>query len=381
MEAMVALFWACEGLAAYSLALYGLLAWLASRWLPGPAIVAHSSCLPRVTVLITALDEAAVIAAKIANTRLLDYPADRLEILVVADGSQDATAQLAQECGASVLWEPQRRGKASALNRGVRACQGDVVVFTDANAFLSTDALKALVAPLGDPSVGAVAGCKCVPRQPGSEGESLYWRIETSQKAADAGLWSVMGAAGELLAVRRECLMDLEVDTVLDDFMLTMRLVGRGWRVAFARQAAAFEWGQPIIRGEFERRARIVAGGHQAVARLGWVGSSWRIWWPYLSHRVLRWVAVPWLLSIGLIANTWLASSGLRIYQALLAAQLAFWLAGAIGGLYTASGRKAGLLALPWQLLLYWGASLTGAMRYYLDKQPAAWSRVPRRLI
>lgn len=387
MEAVAALLWACEGLAAYAIALYAPLAWLVACAWPGPTLAA-SELRPTVTVLIAALDEADVIAAKIANTRAQSYPQDRVEILVVSDGSTDPTAEIARSCGAQVLHTARRHGKASALARGIAACTGQIVVMTDANALLAPDALEHLIAPLADPSVGAVAGAKRVRSTAGTEGEGLYWRIETLLKRADARIWSVMGAAGELLAIRRNLLAPpgepgelLEPDTILDDFVLTMRLVASGWRVAFAAGAIAWEVGQSDVRGEFERKARIVAGGHQAVFRLGRLQGrrSWRIWWPYLSHRVLRWVAAPWLLAIGLGLNLSLAASGQRFYQAVLAAQVGFWAAGALGGALAAARRPLGPLALPWQLLLYWLAALDGAVRYYRGRQPAAWTRVARR--
>lgn len=381
MDAWEALFWASETVAAYALFGYGPVALVLARALPGPPIRKPDAgwAWPRLSVVIAAHDEQDVIVAKIANTFNCGYPADLLEVIVVADGSRDETARLARDAGAIVLHDPLRRGKAHAVSRGISLATGDVVVLTDANAMFYPGTLHALAEPFCDPSVGGVAGSKRV-RASGARPEGAYWRLENVLRRADSRIWSVMGAAGEVLAIRRDRFPALEPDTILDDFMISMRLVQLGYRVVHAPEASAIEYGHPGIRGELERRARIVAGGHQAVFRLGLLlERPVRVWFPYLSHRILRWVAAPWLLASGLIANVVLAVVGAPLYDFLLALQLGFWGLAALGGVIVALRANPGPLALPWQVLLYWCAALAGAWRFYGRRQSSVWERVPRR--
>lgn len=381
MEAWEAIFWASEVAAFYALLGYGLVALVVARIFPGPAIKKPPPgwAWPHLSVVIAAHDEEDVIWAKIANTLNCGYPLDRLEIVVVADGSTDSTAQRAREAGAVVLHDPQRRGKAHAVCRGISIASGDVVVLTDANAMLFPGTLHALAEPFYDSTVAGVAGSKRVVAS-GSRPEGAYWRLENAIRNADSRIWSVMGAAGEVLAVRRDRFPALEPDTVLDDFIVSMRLVQLGYRVVHAPDAAATEFGLPGVRGELERRTRIVAGGHQAVFRLGpLLDRPPSIWFPYLSHRVLRWVAAPWLLALGLLANLLLAVADHPVYEALLAAQVGFWALAGLGGVLVSRGMSPGPLALPWQVLLYWCAAIAGALRFYGRRQPSAWARVARR--
>ncbi len=381
MDAWEAIFWASEIAACYALLGYGFVAILIARFFPGPPLRTTPAgwAWPRLSLVVAAHNEEAVIAAKIANTLNCGYPLELLEIVVVADGSHDSTADVARDAGAVVLHDPVRRGKAHAVSRGISIASGDIVVLSDANAMLLPGTLHALAEPFCDTTVAAVAGTKRV-LATGNRPEGAYWRLENRIRQADSRIWSVMGAAGEVLAVRRERFPALEPETVLDDFIVSMRLVQLGYRVVHAPEATATEFGQPGISGEFERRARIVAGGHQAVLRLGpMIDRPWRVWLPYVSHRLLRWVAAPWLLAGGLLANLVLGLSGHPLYEALLMAQLGFWILAGVGGLLVARGLSPGPLALPWQVLLYWCAATAGALRFYSRRQPSAWARVARR--
>ncbi|MGH9534420.1 MAG: glycosyltransferase, partial [Terriglobales bacterium] len=231
-----------------------------------------------VSLIIAAHNEAAVIPARLANLAALDYPRDQVEVIVVEDGSVDGTAAAAAAAAAAlaehcpplrvrVLSAPERQGKAAALNRAVAAAAGTILVFSDANNGFAADALRRLLAPLQDTRVGAVAGWKTVAADCGvGGGESVYWRFERWLMEREDRLGWVVNAAGEVLAMRRECFRPLPMGAVLNDdlfFALSVRAQGR--RVAFAPAARSFE--PPAANGgeEWRRRRRIAAGRWRAL--------------------------------------------------------------------------------------------------------------------
>ncbi|MFP5503628.1 MAG: glycosyltransferase family 2 protein, partial [Candidatus Sericytochromatia bacterium] len=276
MYPLEVLFWSAIAVVLYAYAGYGLVIGLLSRLISRP--VRHSDALPKVTLLIAAYNEEDVIGAKIEDSLKLDYPADRLEILVVADGSSDGTCEVVAryaDRGVRLEHRPERRGKNHAVNRVLPLAAGEVIVFSDANAFFAPDSLKKLVRNFGDPEVALVAGEKRVMSGEGTvgEGEGLYWRYESQLKRWDSSVSSVMGAAGEIFAIRKERYHAPPEDAIIEDFMLSMNLVKEGWRVVYEPEAIALEEASPNAKEEFKRKVRIVAGGWQAVVRL----------WPLLT--------------------------------------------------------------------------------------------------
>ena len=251
---------------------YPLLITLIARWRSKP--VRSADITPSVTMLVAAYNEQDCIANKIENTLALDYPLDRLDLLVVTDGSTDRTNEIVASYagrGVRLLYEPQRGGKVGALLRGFPQARGEIVVFSDANAFFQRDTLRKLVRHFADPEVGGASGVKRMLREGESaagQGEGLYWRYESYLKACDSAVSSVMGVPGEIWAVRREAYIPPEPNTILDDFVASLRLVQAGWRVVFDPQAVATEEASPSLRAEWARRARNAAGGWQAFFQL-----------------------------------------------------------------------------------------------------------------
>ena len=189
--------------------------------------------LPEVTLFVAAYNEERVVDEKMANTRSLDYPADRLKVVWVTDGSDDSTnRRLEAYPEVEVFFQPERQGKTAALNRGIEFVETSLVVFTDANTMLNREAIREIVRCFSDPTVGCVAGEKriAVRRLDGAAagGEGLYWKYESALKRLDWRLYSAMGAAGELFAVRRGLFERMENDTLLDDFVLSLRIVRKG---------------------------------------------------------------------------------------------------------------------------------------------------------
>jgi cellulose synthase/poly-beta-1,6-N-acetylglucosamine synthase-like glycosyltransferase len=334
---------------------------------------------PRVTVALAAFDEEPCIRKKIANCLAIDYPADRLEVVVGCDGCTDRTAALAREAGKGrvrVVELSPRQGKASVLGRLVPAATGDVVILTDANVELHPGAVRALARRFRDPAVGAVVG-RLRFRVPGGTGEGAYWAYESFLKYLEGKLGCVVGANGGIYAVRRILFGRLPPDTITDDFVVPARIAVRGWKVPYEPTAVAWEDVSDDPRQEFGRRARIGAGNWQALARIpDLLDPRTRfVAFAFVSHKLLRWLG-PVLLGLALAANLVAAAEpGARECRALLGAQLAGY------GL-AAAGRRAGAMGRGARHFLWMNLALAaGFWRFVRGTQNAAWRRTERESV
>ena len=231
--------------------------------------------LPSVTLIIPAHNEESVLDAKLENSLAVDYPREQFEVLVASDGSSDGTVEAArtfENRGVKVLEFPERRGKAAVLNDAVREAAGDVLCVCDANVMFRADALKRLVARLDDPEVGAVSGDVRLKSEETTfgEGESAYYGIERRVQMAESRIGSMMGVDGGMYVVRRELFQPLPPDTIVDDFVISMRVIQQGKRVAFEPSAVATENATATAQQEFQRRVRLSAGAMQALKRGEW---------------------------------------------------------------------------------------------------------------
>ncbi len=259
-----------------------------------------ASAWPMVSLVFSAFDEESCIRRKIENCLALDYPPDRLEILVGCDGCGDRTAELARAAGGGrvkVLELSPRAGKAAVLSRLVPGARGDLVVLTDANVMLEPGAVRALVRRFADPSVGAVVGRLRLynPTRRDFE-ESLYWKYETALKYYEGKHGCVLGANGGIYAVRRILFAPLRPDTITDDFVVPLRIAARGFTVPFEADAVALEETTEDAGREFGRRARIGAGNWQALMRVPGLldPRSGFLFFAFVSHKLLRWAgALP----------------------------------------------------------------------------------------
>ncbi|MHB1296694.1 MAG: glycosyltransferase family 2 protein [Anaerolineae bacterium] len=381
VDVIKALFWLAAAGLAYTWLGYPLLIAGLARLRPRP--VRRAEITPDVTLLVAAYNEAGYIEAKIANVLALDYPADRLELLVVTDGSTDATPALVAACAARdprvrLLHEPARRGKTAALARALPYVRGEIVAFSDANCLFEPATLRRLVRPLADPQVVATSGRKRLRAAGGAvdQGDNLYWRYEGFLKACESAVGSVMGVPGEIWAVRRAAYQAPEPDCLLDDFVASLRLVARGGRVVYDPEAIATEDASPSLAAEWQRRVRVAAGGWQAFFRLpemltrpGPLAT-----WQYLSHRMARWMLAPLLLGVLALAN--LALPAEPFYLGTLALQGGFYLLAAAGWLLAARGRRGGLLTAPFYVALLHAAALAGGLRYLRGRQTVLWDKV-----
>lgn len=342
--------------------------------------------LPEVTLLIAAYNEESIVEAKMNNTLALAYPAERLHIVWVTDGSTDNTNRLlAQYPSVTVLFEAPRKGKSAALNRAIPQISTPLVIFTDANTMLGRNSVLEIVREFTDPRVGCVAGEKRIAReekQDATAGEGIYWRYESMLKALDYRLYSAVGAAGELFAIRRELFIPLPDDTLLDDFVLSLRIAQRGYKIAYCREAYAIEGASADIRQEAKRKVRIAAGGVQSIVRLKSLLNIFRygtLSFQYISHRVLRWTITPVLWFALLPLNIALAAGGSPVYQTLLILQLAFYLAALGGYLLQRKAVKSGLLFVPYYFLFMNTCVFQGALYLAKHHGTGVWEKAQRK--
>ncbi|MGL4805549.1 MAG: glycosyltransferase family 2 protein [Bacteroidales bacterium] len=306
-----------------------------------PAETSHTYTeWPSVSLLIAAYNEEDIIESKMENCFALDYPADKLHIIWVTDGSTDHTNELLQQYDrVKVLFSPERKGKTAAINRAMPLIETPLTIYTDANTMLNRQAIKEIALQFADPTVGCVAGEKRViagdEKESASVGEGLYWKYESFLKDLDSRLYSVVGAAGELFAIRTSFYIPMPADTLLDDFIQSLRIAMSGHRTSYCKMAYACEKGSENIEEEKKRKIRIAAGGLQSVYRLRSLLNPFRygvLSFQYISHRVLRWTLTPVALVLLLPLNIYLCiSTGNHWIILILILQILFYLAAIAG--------------------------------------------------
>lgn len=343
--------------------------------------------LPPVTLVVAAYNEEEVIREKIRNTLQLDYPSALLDVVFVTDGSTDNTPTIVKEYAQiRLLHESGRKGKLAAMNRAVHDIKTGLVVFSDANGFLNPDALKKMVAHYADPAVGAVTGEKRIRPLAGSAvsgGEGLYWKYESLLKKLDSDLYTVVGAAGELFSVRRELYETLDNSVIIEDFVQSLNVCKKGFRVVYEPGAYSEEEASGGVKDEMERKVRIAAGGFQAMAMLGSLLNPFRypvVGFQYISHRVLRWTLCPLALVLAGPAAAlaaWTGGGGFYGWAAVAAGL--FYAAAATGWVFAARNRKHRFLYLPFYFLFMHFCVFAGFARYVKRSQGAVWTKAERR--
>jgi cellulose synthase/poly-beta-1,6-N-acetylglucosamine synthase-like glycosyltransferase len=333
-----------------------------------------------VSVVIVAYNEAARIREKLKNLLALDYPSDRLEIVLASDGSTDGTAERARRCrnaGVTVVAFEARRGKSAVLNDLIPKARGEIVVLADARQRFEAGALRALVAGFADPDVGAVSGELILTDGPGSavgEGVGFYWRYEKFIRRNESRIDSTVGVTGAIYAIRRVLFEPLPEDTLLDDVLIPMRIARRGYRVTFEPGARAYDQASATAGMEFERKVRTLAGNFQLFARERWLLNPFanRLWVQTISHKGCRLLS-PFCLAAAFGANLFLLDP--PFYRWVLGAQAVFY-AAAIGGyLLRDTVKNVFFLTVPYAFCLLNCAAVVGFLRFVNGRQQVTWER------
>lgn len=385
----VVIFWTAVSLLVYVYLGYPALAYARRRF--AARAVARGSIEPSVTVVIVAFNEAARIRRRIENLLESDYPRDRLTIVIGSDGSTDGTADRASayaDRGVSVRRFSQRRGKAAVLNELIAATKSEIIVLADARQRFEPAAIRALVENFADPKVGAVSGELYLRKRndtsPSGEGAGFYWKYEKFIRACESASGSTVGATGAIYAIRRSLFEPIPEDTVLDDVLIPVRMVRRGYRVVFESGARAHDLISMSSREDFIRKTRTIAGTFQLFARDPWILNPRRsaVWFAAWSHKALR-LAIPLLHVAAFAAN--LALIGHPWYRGLLVLQVMFYAAAIVGCEEARPERRRGARArrrhifftVPYTMCLLGWATIVGLGRFVARRQRVTWERMP----
>jgi cellulose synthase/poly-beta-1,6-N-acetylglucosamine synthase-like glycosyltransferase len=330
--ALEIVFWAALGLIVYAHLGYPLLLWGVARLFGEDESGAEwRGELPRVTLVVPAYDEEEVIQSRVANALALDYPRERLQLIVASDGSSDGTAELARSAGADLVLELPRGGKVAALDAAVREADGRVLAFSDANAVWRPDALRRLLDRFADERVGYVCGQVRFIGGEGGNQEGLYWRYEMVVRRLESRLAGVTAGNGAIYAVRREAYLELDPSRG-QDISFPYELTKRGWRAVYEPRALAEERMAPTVEGEFRRKRRMMWGLWDVMLKWGMLdarGYGLGYAFEIVSHRLLRYLT-PWLHLVALGANLALLGRG-DLYTITLILQLGLLAAAALG--------------------------------------------------
>jgi len=388
---MEKLFWSSLFIIFYTFAGYGIFLYLLvaiRRLFKGKRKVqTNMDTLPSLTLVVASYNEADIMREKIQNTLELNYLEQKLNLLFITDGSSDGSERIIEEFPQiKVMHSPERRGKIHAIHRAMKEVQTDVVVFTDANTFLNTDSLINIARHYADPSVGAVSGEKRVKvdsEADATAGEGFYWKYESKLKQWDSELYSVVGAAGELFSIRRHLYEPVSSDTVLDDFMISMLIAQKGYRIVYEPDAYAVEESSANIKEELKRKVRIAAGGIQSILRLNKLFNPIKhpvLTFQYISHRVLRWTITPFLMILVFFLNILLVNqTDDVVYQLLMCGQVMFYGTALIGYLLEQRKMKIKLFFVPYYFCIMNYAVVAGIHRYFFGGQSAIWEKAKRK--
>jgi poly-beta-1,6-N-acetyl-D-glucosamine synthase len=336
---MRALFWLSLLLIAYTYFGYAVLLWLEVRFRARPIVKRYAT--PSVSIIMAVRNEEANLPMKLENLRMLDYPKNRLQVVVVSDGSTDGTTSMLLERTSEVIPVilESSRGKGAALNEAVRLAQGEILVFLDARQMVDSDAVSELTACFEDHEVGAVSGELLLETLTGAlseEGLGIYWKIEKMVRKLESASGSVVGVTGAIYAIRRELYIEIPVGAILDDVFIPMHVARLGKRVVFQPSAVARDRIFDKKGKEFARKVRTLTGNYQLLRLAPWLLSSGNpLLFRFVSHKLLR-LLVPFLLVLVLVSSA-MGSGG--FYNGVFWLQLIFYLLAGVGVLSPSAKR------------------------------------------
>lgn len=342
-----------------------------------------------VTLIIAAYNEAGILKKKLANTLAIDYPAHKLKIILVTDGSTDNSAIIANEYpSVTVLHQPERKGKIAAIARAMQIADTPVVVFSDANTMLNNECLTKMMVHYADAKTGGVAGEKKIIQHKHNSvvgmAEGLYWQYESFMKKQDAAFNTVTGAAGELFSIRRELFQLPNENIILDDFIISMKICLQGFTIKYEPQAFASELPSASLAEEKKRKTRIAAGAYQSIGYLKECLNVFKhpvLFFQYLSRRLLRWIFCPWMLVVLLVANIIIVNSEASnvFYTGFMIVQMLFYALSLAGWLLIMANKKAGWLAIPFYFLFMNYCLMVGFFKFIKGGQTVLWEKSARQ--
>lgn len=394
METLKILFWVLLFVVVYTYVGYGVLLFAIIKirrfFKIGNKSKVDYSYEPEVTLFIAAYNEKDYVEAKMKNTLSLDYPKDKLNVVWVTDGSDDGTQDLVKGYSNTTVHHlDERNGKIGAMNRGMDFVKTPIVIFSDANTNLGKESIRRIVNLFSNPKVGCVSGEKRIINKESDvasgAGEGIYWKYESTLKKWDAELYSVVGAAGELFAIRTKLYRHVEKDTLLDDFIISLRVAQEGYTIQYDPEAYAIESASANVKEELKRKVRISAGGIQSVVRLRSLLNVFKygtLSFQYISHRVLRWTLTPLCLllliplSFALAYNEGLLGFGL--YSIMFWLQMLFYIGALIGWFLENISIKIKLLFVPYYFFIMNLSVVLGFFRFMKNSQSVNWERAKR---
>lgn len=366
---------------------YAIIASIISKFSGKTLPVFDSDKHASVSFIVAAYNEEDIIEKKIINSLQQEYPSSNIEFIFITDGSTDNTASIIKNYPSIILLHtPERKGKSAALNRAVSFAKNEILVMSDANAFLNSQAVSYIIAHYASKSVGGVAGeKKVISYTNDTEGigtrEGLYWKYESFLKKVDSEFYSVVGAAGELFSIRKNLYENLPDSVILDDFVLSLKAALKGFRIIYEPRAYAMEAASVSVEEEKKRKIRIAAGGFQAMRMLSSLLYFWRqprLSFLYISHRVLRWTLSPLCLISTFISSAVLVFSiKSYMYIAVFVLQVLFYIAAFISRFISAKS-KLNFLKIAGYFSFMNISVILGFFRYISKSQSSIWEKSKR---
>jgi biofilm PGA synthesis N-glycosyltransferase PgaC len=383
MLAAKAIFFASLFFLLYVYAIYPIMIYLLSR-LRDNRVPPDESYLPGVSLIIAAYNEEDVIEEKILNSLSLDYPKEKLEIIIASDGSEDRTNSIVEKYsdrGVVLSRVYPRGGKARALNLTIPKAKHEVLVLSDANAMYQKDGIRQLVKFMKDPSVGGVTGdVKILNDRPEfGESEGFYYKYERFIQQCENNFSSIIGVDGAMYALKKKAFLPPSNDVILDDFVISMNIIRRGYRVLYNPEAVAYEDSIPEISQEIRRRIRITAGAVQALVKKEGLPGYHQIeeWFMYLSHKLFRWLS-PFFMILLFMANTFLLQN--TYWRIFFALQLVFCALAGLGWIFSKRDINK-IFKVPFYFCMVNYAALVGFFKGIFKLQRSTWDKASREVV
>lgn len=381
----IIVFWSSIFLLFYGYIGYGVILTLVNSLKNGKTTLSSDALVdtPRIAFLVAAYNEEDCIESKIENSLGLDYPKEKLHLYIITDGSTDKTTELSAKFpGVFVYHKPERIGKLASLQRIIPELKEDIILFSDANCLLNPGSIKHIVQHFIDPAVGAVSGeKKIISGDDATATEGLYWKYESWLKHQDSLFYTMVGAAGELYSIRRELYEELPREIILEDFVQSMKICEKGYRVIYEKKAYALEAPSESLFEEMERKTRICAGAFQSFRHIKFAFNpfyNWKVFFQFISHRFIRWTIGPIALVSAFISNFMLRNEN-GIYYFIFVAQCIFYIIAFMGLVMSIKKLKGGPLFIPMYFVLMNLSVFGGFFRFVKGSQSNVWKKVQRK--